>query len=329
MRANPSIERTPHEMLRMPPVTAHVKRSACQSMHRALVISVVATAVTSAAAAEATSTDQGPWWLGPLVTVFAAVIGASAIVWQLGRQHRNESLRQTENFKGQLKLQVYQEFSSRLSAASDAVLSTAMYAFTAPTHVEIYTSQAENGFTPAPITDRALKLLELNSTAANEVVETIFLLEKYFIIHPDLDIFRLALSSAAYEVSESFHPLFQFMLSHFPMDILSDGGQKIDNVMLLSPDQRAHLKSLSDSYYDAAMDLGCYLDDMRTELQTLFLSNLFPNAIPRRRPSDPSKKVLSLHPSSVKSLRQHFLKNTAWGKKSVATQLEVHNEFHG
>ena len=77
------------------------------------------------------------------------------------------------------------------------------------------------------------------------------------------------------------------------------------------------------------MDLGCYLDDMRTELQTLFLSNLFPNAIPRRRPSDPSKKVLSLHPSSVKSLRQHFLKNTAWGKKSVATQLEVHNEFHG
>jgi hypothetical protein len=296
-------------------------------MHRALAFSVVAAAATAAAAGNAT--DQGPWWLGPLVTVLAAVIGASAIVWQLGRQHRNESLRQTENFKSQLKLQVYQEFASRLSLASDAIQSTAMYAFTAPTHVEIFTSQSANGLTPVAIADRALKLLELNSTAANEVVEAIFLLEKYFIIHPDLEIFRLALSSAAHEVSESFHPLFQFMLSHFPMDVLTEGGSQVENVTLLSPDQRANLKSLSDRYYDAAMDVACYLDDMRTELQMLLLSNLFPNVIARRRPADPSKKVLSLEPSAVKSLRQHFLKNTAWGKKSVATQFDVHHEFHG
>jgi hypothetical protein len=95
-------------------------------MHRALAISVVATAASAAAAVDATATDQGPWWLGPLVTVLAAVIGASAIVWQLGRQHRNESLQQTENYKNQLKLQVYQEFASRVSVASDAVQSTAM-----------------------------------------------------------------------------------------------------------------------------------------------------------------------------------------------------------
>jgi hypothetical protein len=165
--------------------------------------------------------------------------------------------------------------------------------------------------------------------AANEVVETIFLLEKYFIIHPDLDILRLALSSAAHDVWESFHPLFDFMLSHFPMDVLTEHGQKVENILLLTPDQHATLKALTDGYYDAMMDLGCYLDDMRTELQTLFLSNLFPNTIPRRRPADPSKKVLSLEPNAIKSLRQHFLKNTAWGKKAIATQLDVHHEFHG
>lgn len=298
-------------------------------MHRAIAISILATATSAAVATDAISPDQGPWWLGPLATILAAVIAAVAIIWQLGRQHHNESLRQTENFKGQLKLQVYQEFSSRLSAASDAVLTTAMYAFTAPTHVQIYSSQVANGFTPAPIADRALKLIELNSNAANEVVETVFLLEKYFIIHSDLDVLRLALSSAAHDVRESFDPLFQFMLSYFPMDVLTEHGQKVENVLLLSPDQYAALKALSGAYYDAAMDLGCYLDDMRTELQTLFLSNLFPNTIPRRRPADPSKKVLSLEASAVKSLRQHFLKNTAWGKKAIATQLDVHYEFHG
>jgi hypothetical protein len=304
-------------------------RKARQSMHRAIATSIVATATSAAVAAEATSPDQGPWWLGPLVTVLAAAIGAAAIVWQLGRQHRNESLRQTENFKAQLKLQVYQEFSSRLSAASDAVQTTAMYAYTAQTHVQIYSSQAANGFTPAPIADRALKLIELNSNAANEVVETIFLLEKYFIVHPDLDILRLALSSAEHDVWESFHPLFEFMLSHFPMDVLTEHGQKVENVRQLTPDQRTTLQTLSGGYYDAAMDLGCYLDDMRIELQTLFLSNLFPNTIPRRRPADPSKKVLSLEASAVKSLRQHFLKNIAWGKKAIASQLDVHHEFHG
>ena len=135
--------------------------------HAVLVVFICCTAAGAAAAAEANPTGQGPWWLGPLVTVVAAVIGAGAIVWQLGRQHRNESQRQAENFKGQLKLQVYQEFSTRLSTASDAVQTVAMYAFTAPTHVEIYNSQVAQGFTPAPIADRALKFLELNSNAAN------------------------------------------------------------------------------------------------------------------------------------------------------------------
>lgn len=299
------------------------------TLRAALAIAVLSAATSQAVAVEAGSSDQGPWWLSPLVTVLAAVIGAGAIVWQLGRQHRNESQRQTENFKGQLKLQVYQEFSSRLATTAEAVQAAAMYAFAAQSHLEIYTSQIASGFTPAPINDRAPKLVELNSAAANEVVEAIFLLEKYFIIHPDLDIFRLALSAAAHDVREAFHPLFQFMLAHFPMDVVTEQGQQIANVNSLSPDQRALFKHLSNNYYDFATDLGCYLDDMRTELQMLLMSNLFPNIIPRRRPADPSKKVLSLEPSAIKSLRQHFLKNTAWGKKSIAVQMDVHNEFHG
>jgi hypothetical protein len=144
-----------------------------------------------------------------------------------------------------------------------------------------------------------------------------------------LDIFRLALSSASHEVGESFDPLFRFMVAYFPIDVLTDSGQQVENVVLLSPDQSATLKSLSDAYYSAATDLGCYLDDMRTELQTLLLSHLFPNTILRRRPADSSKIVLSLEPMAVKSLRQHFLKNTEWGKKAVATLLNVHREFHG
>ncbi len=285
--------------------------------------------VPAVCAAEVNTPDQGPWWIGPLMTVLAAAIGASAIVWQMGRQHRNESLRQTENFKNQLKLEVYQEFSSKLSIASETVRDAAMYAFIAPVHFEIYASQVNGGFTPSPIAERALKLLELNAKATSDIVETLFLIEKYIIIHPDMDIFRTALSSASHDIRQSFNALFQFMLVHFPMDVVTDGGVKVDNVLVLTPDQRVSLKMNADAYHGSMSDLGSYLDDMRTELQILLLSSLFPNNVPRRRPADPSKKVLSLEPNAVKSLRNHFMKNTDWGKETVATQLDVHREFHG
>jgi len=228
-----------------------------------------------------------------------------------------------------LKLQVYQEFSDRLSSASAATQSASIYALTAPTHVEIYQSLVARGFNPQPIKERASKLLEINSTATNEVVETIFLIEKYLIIHADLELFRLALSSAAHDVWEAFHPLFQFMLSYLPMDVQSDHGPRVENVLLLSEEQKAQLKELTNNYHDATVDLGCYLDDMRTELQMLLLSHLFSKKLQRRRPVDPSKKALSLEPELVNGLRQHFLKHTPWGKKAIAYQLAVHNEFHG
>lgn len=298
-------------------------------MRRTCLFLALLSAATAIAGNDAAPADQGPWWLSSIVTITAAVIGALAIVWQMGRQHENESRRQNENFRSGLKLQVYQEFSEQLSSASAATQSASMYAFTAPMHVEIFQSQVARGFNPQPIEERALKLLELNSKCTNEVVETVFLIEKYLIVHADLELFRLALSSAAHDVREAFDPLFQFMLSHLPMDVQSEHGPRVENVLLLSEEQRAQLKALAGQYHDAVSDLGCYLDDMRTELQMLLLSHLFPNTLARRRPADPSKKVISLDPELVNGLRQHFLKHTPWGKNAIAVQLAVHNEFHG
>jgi hypothetical protein len=83
------------------------------------------------------------------------------IVYQLGRQHANETARQAEDFKGQLRLQIYQEFSTRLATASDALGSVGVYAMTSHTHSVIYRKQVIQGSNPAPISDRALRLLDL------------------------------------------------------------------------------------------------------------------------------------------------------------------------
>lgn len=298
-------------------------------MTRALTCILLLASSSVALAGDTTATGQGPWWLGHVLTTIAAILGALMIVFQLGRQHRNESDRQTQNFKGQLRLQVYQEFSARLASAADAVGSSGMYAFTGPMHADIYRKQVAMRLNPNPITDRAIQFLEKNSSAASEVVEVVFLVEKYFIVHPDLDIFRLALSSAMHDLSAAFHMLFDFMLKHYPVDLSTPAGTVVQNSKVLSDTEFEDLERLANGYHDAAADLDGYLSDMRTELQTLLLSYIFPNTIPKRRPADPSKKVVTLEPATVKSLRQYFLKNTAWGKSAVGTQLAVHREFHG
>ena len=50
--------------------------------------------------------------------------------------------------------------------------------------------------------------LDLDSQAQHEVAETVLLVEKYLVIHPDMDVFRMALSSAVHDMREAFHPLF-------------------------------------------------------------------------------------------------------------------------
>jgi hypothetical protein len=272
---------------------------------------------------------QSPWWLGHLLTALGTLVAAGMIVFQLGRQHKNEIRLQAENFKGQLRLQVYQEFSSRLASTADALSTSSMYAFTGPTHVEMFLNQIKAGINPNAIADRALAFKEKNAAATNEIVEVVFLIEKYFILHPELDIFRLALSSAAHDMGNAFHALFEYMLKNFPIDIATQNGVRVENVKVFSEPAVAEHKRLSAAYYDAAHDLDSYLSDMRTELQMLLLSSLFPNVIPRRRPADPAAKVISLDAASVKSLRQHFLKSTEWGRRTVQTQMEVHREFHG
>lgn len=45
-----------------------------------------------------------------LATIAAATIAALMIVFQLGRQHRNESDRQENATRSKLKLEIYQQF---------------------------------------------------------------------------------------------------------------------------------------------------------------------------------------------------------------------------
>ena len=76
------------------------------------------------------------------------------------------------------------------------------------------------------------------------------------------------------------------------------------------------------------MEINTYLSDLRNELQTLLLGELFPgNRLPKRIPIDPAFKVISLEPEAIGQLQEYFLNQTEWGKQSKKYEMDAHMRF--
>jgi hypothetical protein len=256
-----------------------------------------------------------PWWLGDLLTVLGIIIGAIVIIYQLGRQHRDKLRLQIENHREQFRIQIYQEVSKLLSAVVDKNIDTGMYAFNMPMHVHIYKGQIKQGFTPAPLQDRAMELSRRHNESLQADTELICLIERYQIVDPALDIFITAFCSARHDMMRCFMPLFTFLLEILPAEIpRQDGSIQIVNVVNPSDDQVRELERLVDEYKAASDDMGNYLYDFNVELQNRLLTNLFPNKAPRRKPLDPKFRVVSTDPGEIESLRKYFEDQTDWGK---------------
>ncbi len=265
-----------------------------------------------------------PWWLGDLITIIGIFAGAAMIVFQLGRQHKNELKIQKENYREQLRLEIYQEFSKILEEANDKTSDVGMYAFLIHTNFKIYINQANSGLNPAPLRSRAIEFSNKYFEASNSIVKLIRLFEKYEIISPELDIFKLAVNVATHDMREAFQPLSSFLLQILPMDIVGNtGNAQLANVIIPTQEQVARLDELVSAYKDADNDLGGYLYDLNIELQNIFLRRLFDNKVKRREPIDPKIKVVTTDPEEMRKLKKYFEEETAWGKNAKKVEVDV------
>ena len=265
-----------------------------------------------------------PWWLGDLITIFGIIIGVLIVVYQLGRQHRNELKLQKENHREQFRIQIYQEFSRLLGIATEKNTHSKMYAFNIPMNVHTYRGQISRGFNPSPLTDRAMELSRRHFDSLEATADLMILIERYQIVEPRLDIFITALSVAHHDVMQTFSPLFPFLLILLPSELpLPNGAYKIVNVINPSDEQVSELEMLVNAYTAASDGMGSYLYDLNVELQNTLLVNLFPNKAPRRVPLDPKFRVISTEPNEMERLRKYFDQKTDWGKKKKQTGQDV------
>ena len=265
-----------------------------------------------------------PWWLGDLLNIFGIIIGILIVVYQLGKQRRNELTVQKENHREQFRIQIYQEFSKLLGIAVEKNIHSKMYAFHIPMNVHNYRDQNKKSFSPAPLRDRAMELSKRHFDSLNAAIELVFLIERYQIVDPKLDIFRTAIDVAHYDMRETFEPLFPFLLEILPNEIpLPNGSYGLVNVISPSDEQVSELEKFVNAYVAASDDLGSYLYDLNVELQNTLLIGLFLNKAPRRVPLDPKFKVISTEPNEMENLRKYFEEETNWGKNRRQTEQDV------
>ena len=282
----------------------------------------------SRAGEDSANPNGRPWWIGDLLTLVAVVVGALMIVYQLGRQHSSEMALQKENFREQLRLQVYQEFSPALQDASQKTISATSYASRILANVTLYRQLLQSGVNPAPIKERAAHFGKLHFEANYSIIDLIRLFEKYEILSPDLDIFKTALNAAIHDVTETYWPLNSLLLIILPVDVAGDDGtvQTVNNVQP-NDERLKELETTVSGYKDARGDLGAYLYDLNVELQNIFLSKLFGNRVASRKPLDPNAKVISIDPRRVKELRKYFEEETDWGRQRKETDTELRGRF--
>ncbi len=265
-----------------------------------------------------------PWWLGDLITVVGILVGALMIVWQLNRQHKNELKIQKDNFREQLRLEIYQEFSIILEEVANKVTDAGGYAHIIPVNLRINNDLINSGINASPLNSRAIDYSHKHGEAMFSIVKLIRLFEKYEIISPELGIFKMAINVASYDIGEISGPLHTILLRVLPMEIPDDRGNiHLGNVVIPTQEQISQVDALAGKYKDAVDDLGGYLYDLNIELQGIFLGGLFDNKTKKRAPIDTEVKVITTNPDDMSVLKKYFEEETAWGKNAKEVEKQV------
>lgn len=82
----------------------------------------------------------------------------------------------------------------------------------------------KSGLQASPISQRANVFGELHQISSRSITELIILIEKYEIVSPDLEIFKLAFNVASFDINKSYFPLFQCLLRMLPIEIVDVNG---------------------------------------------------------------------------------------------------------
>lgn len=257
--------------------------------------------------------------LDSILTIVGIVIGAILLVWQMGRQHKNNLKLQKENFRDKLKLEIYQKLGEKISRASDKSSKIGTMARTTVISLDSYLFMLSSGAQPKPVPERVQNFHDCYRLLTDSILSLIYMIEDYEIANKSFRIFNMAIQSCSHDLDKAYMALHVALLKLLPIDVAENQQEKVGTDVIIPKGQTkeaiSNLKELSDSFNEKTMDLGCYLYDLQVEAQNTLLGGLFEQRRAARKPTDPRYVVISAKdPLSLDKLEKHFMEETDWGK---------------
>lgn len=275
------------------------------------------------------ATPEAAWYarsevtglVAPFVALVVAIVAAYLAL-------RNGLRLQAENKRNEFKLDVYREFGQKLDEAHEALSDVQFYVVFAAQEADGAEDSRALGIVPGPLRHHAKEFVDKFAAASYKVAAVMMLIERYLIIEPDLDVFKLALNCAVHDARQLQNSTTQVMFKWFPIKKPEGAtGPEYVHVVPIPKDVTTPLQRSGWEFYNQASIIGSYLEDLRRELQILLLSGLFKGPVPKRQPIDPALRVVTLEKSELSALRKHFNEETAWGKQAAKTDREVREHF--
>lgn len=246
-------------------------------------------------------------------TIIAALIGAGVAVLGSGAAAAVATYQVTKQVRSGLKVELYREILGTIEKQGDAEreLSTKLRILNSLIGVWLRPDQFP-GDRPSPNTTWA-ELNDLFHKCQTDGADLMIFIEKWQIVDPRLDVFRLAFGVALRDLRKAWHPLAQAVGAV----VAAMPGTPVP--ALPSKESLEAVLKVSDDLINAASKLSAWAADFQLEVQALLLSDLFPNKLTHRVPLDPEYFVVSL--DHAEALRDYFENRTPWG-----LEMKVINE---
>ncbi|NEJ90299.1 hypothetical protein GR223_30910 [Rhizobium leguminosarum] len=276
-----------------------------------------------------------PWlsltpFIGAIATIIAATLAALVVMSQNAKQARRATvqLRHTEALK--LKMRVYEEIVGLCREAGDAEVSYSSYASGFVIDLTLYREMTRAGLSWGLPKARALSLFEKQAHFSKAVIALISLAERWGVIHPGLEMYRLAFNVALHDAEIAFDPYRSLVIRFMPAEIPNSPEQGSLFPWTMPDDATIQtLKVATDALIKAIDSFGGFMYDFQIDMQNLLVGELFEHRIAPRQPLDP--KIVVARLDDWEKLKAYFENSTAWGKmkNEIDAQVRKANEVAG
>jgi len=252
-----------------------------------------------------------------LTTAIAGVIGFVILIWRLRREAQRaiDEIKSTEAMK--LKLKIYErEVIKTVDLITDAGTALSGFARRFTSDLTIHKRGTEAGLPTIPPVARAPVLMELKASFDRAAIEIVAFTERWSVIDPRFEVFRIAINAALYDVNAEYAPYFDLVIRGMPMDLPAGLRWAPPTNEVLGA-----INATSDALLGRLVTMIAYTSDFLSEMQNTLVGPLFGNTSSRRQPIDPQHVVISLDNEAW--LTRHFLENTAWGRTSGETEARI------